>query len=372
MTERPLHPRQLHERRRAILEVVEAGKRVAAAVAARAPEGAARLAHSTGISPEMVQRALARNLERDVSEPELAKLLVWVGDEVDEVAVVLSAGVLTSPLRALALARAAGRRVTVHPSQRDPLFTELLVRELGADDVQLAGRFSAPAFRGQQLHLYGSDETVRTLRRAVASSASDSSPRVRVRSHGHGFGIVWVERSDAAVAARAIADDVIDFDQRGCLSPRVVFVRSTAGAASVAAALSAQLGEMSKIFPRAPLSDGERGVARPVRDTVAFAGTLYEGPDHFVGLLPEDAPMFLGPGGRSVIVFPVSSPEQVAAKLGALRAWVTSVGSDVSAPDATLMAALGVPHARLAVLGAMQTPPLDGPVDLRPDALADA
>ncbi len=340
-------------------DVVDAGRRLAA----RALEDAAlvqALARSTSLTPPMVQRALRRNLERDVSDADLDRIFAWAGDEVDEVAVVLSAGVLTAPLRALALARAAGRRVTVHPSQRDPRFAELLVAELASPDVRLAGRFSGADFRGQELHVYGADETIRTLRAQVPAA-------VRVRAHGHGFGIVWVGTPDET-AARAIAEDVVDFDQRGCLSPRVVFVPER-GADALAIALADRLEVMATVLPRGPLSDDERQQAVRYRDTLHFAGALHEGPAHLVGIASAGSPLLVPPPGRHVHVAAVSSRAEIATKLGPLARFVTTIGSDVAGVSTTLStelaASLGAPQARVAPLGAMQTPPLDGPVDGR-------
>ena len=272
---------------------------------------------------------------------------------------VLSAGLLTAPLRAIALARAAGRRVTVHPSQRDPRFAELLVEELGAPDVRLAGRFCGADFRGQELHVYAADETIRTLRASV-------SPAVRVRAHGHGFGIVWVQ-TPGETAARQVAEDVVDFDQRGCLSPRVVFVPESA-ADAFARELADRLEVLATVLPRGPLSDDERQQAVRYRDTLHFAGTLHEGAAHLVGVVAAGAPLLVPPPGRHVHVAAVSSRAEVAAKLGPLARFVTTIGSDVAVPTALsfdLAASLGAPQARVAPLGAMQTPPLDGPVDNR-------
>ena len=340
-------------RARRIREVLEAGQRLAA----RMLDDIEGLARDANLSPPMARRALARNLEREVSEVHLGSVLAWAGEELDEVAVVLSAGVLTSPLRAIALARAVGRRVVVHPSRRDPAFATLLVGELGAGSVRVGGRFVGDRFAGDELHVYGDGETVAELRGSVPA-------RVRVRAHGHGFGVVWIERPDHA-AARAIAEDVIDFDQRGCLSPRIVFVR--AQAEELALALSSQLALLGAELPRAPLGDDERAAAVTYRDALAFAGVLHQGPSHMVGLADATAPLIVAPAGRHVHVVPASSPAQVARKLGALARFVTAVGTDVRRRDPELVAALGVPHARVAALGAMQTPPLDGPVDLRPD-----
>jgi hypothetical protein len=346
----------LSERRqRAVRDVVDAGRRLAA----RALEDAAlveALARSTSLTPPMVQRALRRNLEREVSDADLDRVFAWAGDEVDEVAVVLSAGVLTAPLRALALARAAGLLVTVHPSKRDPRFAELLVEELASPDVRLGGRFSGTDFRGQELHAYGADETIRTLRAQVPAA-------VRVRAHGHGFGIVWVEAPDEA-AARATAEDVVDFDQRGCLSPRVVFVPESF-AQDFAIALAARLEVLATVLPRGPLSDDERQQAVRYRDTLHFAGALHEGPAHLVGIAPAGSPLLVPPPGRHVHVAAVSARGEIATKLGPLARFVTTIGSDAPGLSTELAASLGAPQARVAPLGAMQTPPLDGPVDSR-------
>jgi hypothetical protein len=80
-----------------------------------------------------------------------------------------------------------------------------------------------------------------------------------------------------------------------------------------------------------------------------------------VGLAPLGAPVVVPPPGRHVHVVPVRALADAPALLADLFPVLVAVGAD----DLALAASLAPPHARLSALGAMQRPPLDGPVDLR-------
>lgn len=308
----------------------------AANAVVRAPDLVPALVASTGLSREGVELALARHLELAPTDAELAQLLART-TEASAVTVILSANVFVGALRAIAIACAAAPRVVVRPSRRDPLFATLLVAAL--PDVQLLPDLAVEDVEAGELHVYGRDETIADVR---------ARAKVPVRGHGAGMGIAWVTAPEEAAR---LADDVVAFDQRGCLSPRVVFVKGDARAC--ASALHEAL--TASPVPRGALLSDEHAEAERWRATMTYAGELLEGPGYAVAI----GPLVVPPPGRHVQLVPVKDHDEAAALLAPLRRFVTTLGTDGDAR-------LAPPWARIARLGAMQRPPLDGPVDLRP------
>jgi hypothetical protein len=316
------------------------------------------IAAATGLTPEGVELGFA-SLEREASDADLSALVAGAG-EAAHVHVVLSANVFVAPLRALALARAAADRVTVRPSPRDPALAVALLDALRAAGdsafVRVDERDVAHVEAGE-VHVYGRDATVAAVRARVR-------PGVVVRGHAAGMGVALVSSgADLVAAARALALDVVAFEQRGCLSPRVaVVLGDEARAERFAEALHAALVAQAAQVPRGRLLDDERIEARRWRDALAFAGRVWDADDvGAVALAPAGAPLYVPPAGRHVTVMPAASHEAVVAAIAPLASHVVAVGTD--APQE--LGALAPGHARLSALGAMQRPPLDGPVDRR-------
>lgn len=313
----------------------------AAAAVARDPAIVAPLAASTGLSPEGVRLALAEHLELDVTDAELEKL-VYDARPVARVHVILSANVFVAPLRALVLARAASARVTVRPSRREPVFAHALVDTLADAGVTIEDRSVAAISEGE-IHVYGRDATIADVTKQA---------RVPVVGHGAGMGVAFVPASaDLEALALALARDVVPFDQRGCLSPRVAFVEE--GSRAFAKLLSRALDRASESVPRGMLFEDERAEATRYADTLAFAGVLERGASSLVG---HAETLLVPPPGRHVHVMPWNE-----AALASIGRFVVTVGS-LTEDDARRIAPA---HARAAVLGEMQRPRLDGPVDRR-------
>lgn len=319
-------------RRERVEAVIAAARRVAAD-----PSLVPALVASTGLSREGVELALAKHLELAPTDAELTQLLARTA-EVTAVTVILSANVFVGALRALAIAAAAAPRVTVRPSRREALFATRLVAALPG--MQLAPDLAVEDVGEGELHVYGRDETIADVR---------ARAQVPVRGHGAGMGVAWVTTPDGAAR---LADDVVAFDQRGCLSPRVAFVQGDA--AACARALHEALA--ASPVPRGALLPAERAEAERWRATMTYAGELLGGPGHAIAL----GPLVVPPPGRHVQLVPVKDHDEAVALLAPLRRFVTTLGTDDDAR-------LAPPWARVARLGAMQRPPLDGPVDLRSD-----
>jgi hypothetical protein len=292
------------------------------------------LVSSTGLSRHGVELALARHVETSASEEDIASLVAHAGTT-KHVHVVLSANVFVAAVRGVAIAFGASDHVTVKPSRREPVFAKALVDALADPRVTIGDGEGA-----SEIHVYGRDETIAEVRAA--------HPGVRVRGHGAGMGIAIVTR-DFADAARALAEDVIPFDQRGCLSPRVAYVRGDVDA--FARLLFEALESRGREIPRGALHEAEE--ATRWCDTIAYAGTLHRGETCAVGVADVRA---IPPTGRHVLVRPFPPT------LGDDARFVVAVGSDMSPDESRTIAP---PYARISVLGMMQRPPLDGPVDRR-------
>lgn len=321
------------------------------------------LVESTGLSIEGVRLAFDRHLELHPRQEELTEL-VTATPEADEVTVILSSNVFVAALRAIAIARAAAPRVIVRPSRREPHFPRLLVEALrsrGEQAVTLSPELDVSGVQRGELHVYGRDATIADVRARVR-------PGVVVRGHGSGMGVAWIGRdTDMSGAAEWLSDDVVAFDQRGCLSPRIAFVEGDDEAAGRFAAFAHDaLNRAAGRVPRGPLTADEQEDVQRWMQVVAYAGELLDGRDHAVGTLPSSSPLHLGPSGRHLLVVACETPAAVAERLGALSRFVVNVGAD----EEERARSLAPPWARASKLGAMQRPPLDGPVDRRATTLA--
>ena len=338
------------EKRADVWRVIEAARAVAKERAGIVPA----LVESTGLSREGVELGFDRHLELAPSEGEIDALVAGAG-EAKHVVVILSANVFVAPLRAIAIARAASPSVVVRPSRREPHFARALVERARDPGLTLADEVDLGRLFGGEVHVYGRDATIASVRAKVGE-------RIRVRGHGAGMGIAVVGRGAAVKdAARALAADVIAFDQRGCLSPRVVFVEGEGRADALAEALDVALSDANARVPRGDLAADERAEGARYAETMAFAGKTFAGAGHLIGLAPRGAPIAVPPPGRHVHVAPVRSLDEAAAVMAELAPVIVTVGSD--APERIV--GLAPAHARIARLGEMQRPRLDGAVDRR-------
>lgn len=347
----------MHQGRARVRKVLAAAARLVDPRDPLGREARAALPAVTGLSAEGVALGLAEHLETAATDAELGRLLAWAG-EAPRVHVVLSANVFVGAVRALALAVAASEVVMVKPSRREPVVARLLacaLDEAGGAHVELVAALDVAPL--DHVHAYGSDASIRALRGALPAS-------VRLRAHGTGLGVAAIDAPvDAERAADRLAADVVAFDQRGCLSPRLALVAPGADPPRFAASLAAALERRGVAVPRGALADDEQAAASMWRDAVAMSGDVFEGDSYLVGLDPSPRALLLPPPGRNVHLV-IAEPAQVEALLAPLAPAITTIGQSSRGPLARA-AALLAPRARVAPLGLMQKPPLDGPVDRR-------
>ncbi len=335
-----------------VLAVLSAGRRLADPGDPLGQAARLRLPAASRLSREGVELALTEHLEHDPSDAELDALLASSA-KAPRCHVVMSANVCTAPLRALALALASSEEVLVKPSRRDPVVAELLVEALGWPTCRLVGELAATP--GDVVHAYGADETLAAIAAALPSG-------VTLRGHGTGIGVAVVEAGDdLGAAGRALADDLVPFDGRGCLSPRLVV--TGADATALGRALHEALGERGSAVPRGPLTADERAALRASGELFSAVGEAFVGPHHAVFVDPSPEALALAPPCRATVVLGSAGVELLAA----LAPHVASLGTRDGETRGVLARALGgvCPRARRSRLGHMQKPPLDGPVDLR-------
>ena len=337
--------------------MIAAAKRLADPGDPLGVEARAELPISTGLSPEGVELALTRCLETDPSDHEVLAFVRSV-PRAPRAHVLLSANVFVAAHRAVALALAASAEVVVRPSRREPITARLLERGVPGLFRVVDELDPEP---GDHVWAYGEADTLDAVRGGVPTG-------VVVHPHGPGIGVVFVDavgaaRRDLDATAAAVADDVVPFDQRGCLSPRIVFVLcETTHIRTFGEALSGALAHAALRVPVGRLDENELAGRSRYRDTMLAAGTLLPAGDGFVGLDFDGRAIVVPPPGRNVHVMLCADPKDVTGPLGDV---VTSIAV---AGDRALVERVSslFPRARITEPGKMQTPPFDGPVDRRP------
>jgi hypothetical protein len=306
---------------------------------------------STRLSPEGVALALAECLEIEPKEAELSALFGAVRPSARTL-VLLPANVFLAAHRALALALASSETVLVRPSRREPRFVELLARaEPGLFEI-VSDLEPQP---GDALWAYGGEETLASVREHLPEG-------VELHAQGPGYGVAVIGRESVTKeTAVALARDIVPFDQRGCLSPRIALVLGSADDGHRFAALVASaLADLERSVPLGALDAEERADAARFRDIAAYAGVSFQAGSGTVAVFPRGQRV-LAPNGRNLVVVTVDHPQTWLADSGAE---LTALG--LSVPDDERRRLVeSFPGARESALGAMQRPPLDGPADRR-------
>jgi acyl-CoA reductase-like NAD-dependent aldehyde dehydrogenase len=318
------------------------------------------LAVESGLHAANVSRALDEVLELEPTDEELA-LMIERAPERTAVLVILAANVFLAPFRAIAWALAESERVIVRTSRRAPTFARTLIEHVPALGIELlplsddAARDMREAIAalpaGAAVHAYGTSATIDAVAEAAALRG------IHAELHGPGFGAIVAESEAIIANAEAIARDVSFFDQGGCLSPRVVLAIGNSSAA--VDALHRALARVGDEVPRRTLDPVESSALARSRDAAIFAGRALEGSEHIVLELPEAT---LAPPGRALVVVPATSSADALSRLRALGTELATIGTS---SDLEGVVRSSFPSVRVAHLGRMQRPPLDGPVDLR-------
>ncbi len=223
--------------------------------------------------------------------------------------------------------------------------------------------------RADALIVFGSDATVEEFRRQARAD------QIFV-AHGHrvSLGIIFedIQGESLPLAARSVSL----FDQQGCLSPQLVYVRQTPTATRLYAEKLA--GEMARCeiqHPRARISVGESASIHALREDWRFcAGTDPErhgiwqsaGSTAWTVLYDGADPAFTAsPLNRTVFVKPL--PADLRAALRPVKPFLSALGIFPAHPaNARWLAGLDLGVSRICPLDAMQLPPLTWHQDGQP------
>jgi hypothetical protein len=289
--------------------------------------------------------------------------LIAAAGDARYVHVVLSSNVFVGAVGALAMAVAAAPRVTVRMSRRESIFARGLLAQIDdpefGDPIELSEtlRPSWVEEDATEVHLYGRDATMVQLAESLPEG-------VWVRAHGAGMGLVVVgTSSDLAQTVEAIVADVIPFDQRGCLSPRVVLVEGAGRASALAQSIARSLRRGAEAVPMGRLLPEELEERTRYRNICRMAGELFEAGEGSVGV--GEGRIWVPPVGRNVHVV-ACELSRVAEVLLPVQSAVAALGVAGESADPLVSVVAGsLPRARVSPVGMMQRPVLDGFVDGR-------
>ena len=282
-------------------------------------------------------------------------------------ALVLAQSGFTACLRPMVWSLLARVPVLVKVATHDDGLAELFGVALSAADPELGASVAVLWPRGESAPIYarlaarvdlvsahGGDHAIGQMRAAT-------SPSTEFVAHGHGLGAIVVLRtalsSHLPALAAAIARDVAAYDQRGCLSPQVVFVEkggelSPRDLASLVATQG--LAPLASAMPRGalPIEIGAQQVQW--RGLASSLHELFEG-DGYATSFEQGLAVRPTPGYRNIAVHPFDAPAELAARLAIYGAHlkVVAVAGD---PERLVLPAPLSP--RLCPPGEMQRPPL--------------
>ena len=350
----------------------------------------------TGLSPPMVAwglrttlgtatrdalRALANNaLATDAGRSEPISL----------VSIVLAGNVFTAAFRAIVvplllgvpvLVKAASSldRATDTKSYERDGFAALLQDALRLRDSELGRALEIVEFQGGDLRreaallelaeaasVYGSDA-------AVSAIEARAGKHLPVVAHGHGVSAAYC--SVASQSAETIeqtvsnlATDLCAYDQRGCLSPQVIYVEESAEvrAERFTEFAAHALSKTQLSLPRGPLPASVAAAQTQWRGLAEVEGTLLRGAAYALAI-QRGGSFRWSPGYRNATVVPVLGLAEALESMGRFAEHLKCVGTDPAALDAVALELEGRRDwaAYATALGTMQTPSIDAPADGR-------
>lgn len=335
-----------------------AAEQIADATTELGQRARAALAQETGLSEAGVDLALAFSLEHEASRATVLQLCMRI-PKTERSHVLLSANVFVGAYRAILISVLHSEQCFVRASRRSRVFSRLL-HEAAPGAFELVPELNPQA--GDHLWAYAHDDTLAELRTKLPSG-------VRLHAHGSGMGAAVLAPTGSAPTheeldrlAADLTTDIVLFDQRGCLSPRVLFIQGTeAFAADFQGRLVRALDDAEKQVPRGVLDAEETASARRYEATFRYVGGFTPAGKGAVTLDPEPERVVIPPVGRFLHITRTASALARLSELGPRLTAVASFGQEKL--PGLILQSLG--PRRVVAFGELQRPPLDGPIDLR-------
>jgi hypothetical protein len=212
--------------------------------------------------------------------------------------------------------------------------------------------------RADAILVFGRDETVAHFRGLA-------QPWQTFIAHGHqlSLGIIFDDPDLASVAGAA--NDSAIFDQQGCLSPQVFYVRERGAftARAYAERLAEEMGHFEEHTPRGALTLSEANGIRTLREEIAFRAANEEplallasaGGTAWTVIADATRGFPRTPLNRTIFVKPL--PRDLEAEIAPVRAYLSTCG--VWPPnDENRDFAMRLGATRICPVGKMQQPPV--------------
>jgi len=343
-----------------------------------------QLVTSTGLSLPMIEWALGTSLPTDRDVLVHALQQAPQADNNLRVGVVLSGNLFAACVRALGWPLLLGAKVTAKAASHDDVLPRALHEALTQVDPGVATRLEVRTFDRTEttaLHAlvtncdvvsaYGSDATIAAIHAALPAG-------VALIRHGHGVGVLYVAPSALQSPtttqhwAERAALDIAAYDQRGCLSPHVVFVQEgcVVRPETFVSALAAALTNVEHTLPRGRLSEHDAIAQSQWRGLMASCGDLIEASTFGVAHLDPNTPVpsFSGPGYRNVCVLSCAELPTCLTQVAPLAEHLKCIGVAGSEGECLELAQALPPSLRPSVCraGEMQTPDFDAHADGEP------
>lgn len=245
----------------------------------------------------------------------------------------------------------------------------------GNDSLEL------PLFNGANfVTASGNDETLESIRRRVPSGK-------RFIAYGHKLSFIYLTKDslagfNAKKLIRRTAEDIVAWDQAGCLSPHVVYVdlNPDVPPEHLAARLAEELARLEASHPRGPVCDSDSAQIAARRSIYEVRSAHSPDTQHWTSenstawtVVFEAEPQFsISCLNRFVYVKPVQDFDQLIKGIEPMHGKVSTVGlaagDDAAKTIAMRLAQWGV--TRICPVGQMQNPSFAWRHDGRP-ALAD-
>jgi hypothetical protein len=214
--------------------------------------------------------------------------------------------------------------------------------------------------RADALVVFGSDPTLAEFR-------ARARPGQRFIAHGHRLSLGLILDDPGLGSLREAARAASLFDQRGCLSPHLFYVREPPAARAYAAGLAVEMARFAERHPPAPALPAEAAGVHLLREDWRFRAAndpasfglwhsarsiawtvLYDG---------AESGFTASPLHRTVFVKPL--PPDLAAALAGMRRHLSAIGLwPATRAWADWVAALDTGASRICPLAALQLPPL--------------
>jgi acyl-CoA reductase-like NAD-dependent aldehyde dehydrogenase len=341
------------------------------------------LSEATGLSVPMVDWASRTTLET-IREDTLLALARKARTECEQasapitmLAGVLAGNVFTASVRGIVVPLLLGVPALVKASSQEIIFPTMLKDALRRADHSLGAAIDVVAFRGgdalcetalveraDAVSVYGNDETVA----AIASRVGHAS----LIPHGHGVSVAYCGADSLGAARRrdtiaALSLDICAYDQRGCLSPQLVFVEAATerSAAEFAVRLAEEgLDPMNQTLPRGPLPVSVGAEQAQWRGVAEVEGTLIRGESYGLAIRTAEAVRW-SPGYRNVSIVPVRTIDEAIGAIEPFGATLKCIGADTAsiAEVRARLAQFRALSAYACTVGSMQTPALGAPAD---------